>query len=214
MSDLFDTIRKIVHNELAQVRHAEVAVVQEQHPHASEDDTDNYACTVVLRNSGLVLPQVPVATSVIGMASIPNINDLVLVQFIGGDIQAPVITGRLYNDEDRPPVNANNQSIMNFPLGAGESDAVHIQLVSGDERSLLFQLGSGLKVECKDDDPVVVVEVDGGKATIQIDRDGAVTLESNGTLSIKSQEIKLEGTSINIEASGELVLKGATVNIN
>jgi uncharacterized protein involved in type VI secretion and phage assembly len=214
VSDLFDIIRQIVRNELAQTRNAELGVVQEQHPHAAADDNDNYACTVVLRNSGIVLPRVPVATPVIGIAAIPNVNDLVLVQFIGGDIHAPVITGRLYNEEDRPPPNAAGQWVSHLPLAAADDDAVQLQLVSGAERSLRLQLGAGLKIECKDDDPVIVLEVDGGKATVQIDRDGAVTLESNGSLSIKAGDITVNGSSIAIEADGELKLKGSTVNIN
>src|SRR5438552_1540951 len=94
---LFETIQHIIQEELRQIRTAELAVVQEQHPHASESDTDNYACSVRLRNSGIVLKQVPIATSRIGSVSIPSTGDLVLVQFIGGDINAPVITGSFYN---------------------------------------------------------------------------------------------------------------------
>src|SRR5439155_612113 len=91
---LYETVRAIVRDQLATVRTAELGVVQDQHPHASEGDTDNYACTVTLRDSGIVLKKVPVATNRIGAASIPNVGDLVLVQFVGGDIHAPVITGR------------------------------------------------------------------------------------------------------------------------
>jgi len=50
---LFESIQRIVREELAQVRAAELAVVEEQHPHASDSDTDNYACTVKLRDSQL-----------------------------------------------------------------------------------------------------------------------------------------------------------------
>ncbi|HEY9622003.1 MAG TPA: phage baseplate assembly protein V [Crinalium sp.] len=205
--NLFETIQRIVQDELGRVRTAELAIVQEQHPHASDSDQDNYACTVKLRNSGLVLKQVPVATSRIGSVSIPAVGELVLVQFIGGDINAPVITSRFYNDEDRPPVNDDNQAIMHLPLGAGDSDAVHIELHSGDRREIVIKLGSGIAINIHDDDPVVKLEVDGGKATLQIDRDGAVTLKSQGNL-------KIQGDSdITLEAQGQLNLKGGTVNI-
>jgi hypothetical protein len=99
---LYDTIRKIVQQELARVRTAELAVVQAVHP----ADPDNYSCTVVLRDSDMVLKQVPLTTPRKGVAMVPDVGDLVLVQFIGGQINAPVITGSLYNDEDRPPKNA------------------------------------------------------------------------------------------------------------
>jgi uncharacterized protein involved in type VI secretion and phage assembly len=204
---LYETVQRIVQEQLGHVRTAELAIVQEQHPHADDSDKDNYACTVQLRNSGIVLKQVPVATDRIGCASIPAVGELVLVQFVGGDVNAPIVTGRLYNDEDRPPVNDDGQAITHLPLGAEDGDAVHIELHSGDTRELVFKLGSGIEVKVRDDDPVVELKVDGGKLTLQIDRDGALTLESQGNVQIKGSEIA-------IEAQSQLNLKGGTVNIN
>jgi uncharacterized protein involved in type VI secretion and phage assembly len=204
---LYETVQRIVQEQLGHVRTAELAIVQEQHPHAGDSDKDNYACTVQLRNSGIVLKQVPVATDRIGCASIPAVGELVLVQFVGGDVNAPIVTGRLYNDEDRPPVNDDGQAITHLPLGAEDGDAVHIELHSGDTRELVFKLGSGIEVNVRDDDPVVELKVDGGKLTLQIDRDGALTLESQGNVQIKGSEIA-------IEAQSQLNLKGGTVNIN
>jgi phage baseplate assembly protein gpV len=204
---LYETVQRIVQEELGRVRTAELAIVQEQYPHADDSDKDNYACTVRLRDSGIVLEQVPVATSRIGCVSVPALNELVLVQFVGGDINAPIITGRLYNDEDRPPVNDDGQAITHLPLGAEDADAVHIEVHSGDTRELVFKLGSGIEVNVRDDDPVVELKVDGGKLTLQVDRDGAVALESKGN-------VELKGNEISIEAQSQLNLKGGTVNIN
>jgi len=205
---LYETIQKIVQQELGRIRTAELAVVQEQHPHASDGDRDNYACTVQLRDSGLVLKRVPVATGRIGSASIPAVGDLVLVQFIGGDVNAPVIVGSLYNDEDRPPVNADGQWVLHLPLGAGKADAIHVELQCKDARSLVLKLGNGLEATLQDDDPVIELKVAGGNAKIQISRDGAMTVESSGNIEMKGSG------NINIEAQGQLTLKGATVNIN
>ena len=204
---LYDTIRRIVQEEMGQVRTAELAVVEEQHP-------DEFASSVKMRDSGIVLRKVPVATQRIGAVSIPAVGDLVLVQFVGGDVNAPIITGRLYNDEDRPPANDDAQAILHLPLGAGDDDAVHWELHSGDKREIVLKLGGGLELNLRDDDPVVELSVDGGKATLKIERDGAVTLESNGNLKVKGAEVSLEGDSIKVEASGELNLKGAKVNLN
>jgi phage baseplate assembly protein gpV len=204
---LYETVQRIVQEELGSIRTAELAIVQEQHPHAEDSDKDNYACTVMLRDSGIVLEQVPVATSRIGCASIPAVEELVLVQFVGGDINAPIITDRLYNDEDRPPANDDGQAITHLPLGAEDGDAVHVELHSGEKRELVFKLGSGVEVNVRDDDPVVELKVDGGKLTLQVDRDGTVALESQGN-------VELKGNEISIEAQSQLNLKGGTVNIN
>lgn len=211
---LFETVRRIVADEVGRMRMSELAIVQESHPHASDSDIDNYACTVRLRDSGIVLRHVPVATQRIGDVSVPAEGELVLVQFIGGDINAPIIVGRLYNDEDRPPVSEPGRSVIHLPLGAAEDDAVHLEMLSGERREVLLTLGKGLTLTLKDDDPVVEVKVDGGKAAITIARDGAVTLESQGSVKVKGSDIKMEGDAITLEASGDLKLKGGTVNIN
>ena len=100
MTDMIPTIRAIVQRELDARRIAELAVVTEVQPHADSGDSDNYSCTVKLKNSGLELLRVPVATGHIGTVAIPNVGDLVLLAFDRGDINQPIITGRLYNDEE------------------------------------------------------------------------------------------------------------------
>jgi uncharacterized protein involved in type VI secretion and phage assembly len=205
---LLETIQGIVQSELGRVRTSELAVVQDVHPHADDSDKDNYACTVALRDSGIVLSHVPVATSRIGTVSIPAVGELVLVQFIGGSVNAPIVTGRLYNDEDRPPVSADGVAVAHLPLAAADDEAVHIELHSGDERSLTITLGKGLKLELKDDDPVVSLDVGDGKAKLTIASDGATTIESQGALEVKAKGIKIDA------GSDTLVLKGSTVEIN
>ena len=204
---LYESIQQIVRKELGRVRTAELATVQAQHAHTSDGDSDNYACTVVLRDSGIVLSRVPVATGRIGSASIPAVGDLVVVQFLNGDVNSPVIVGRLYNDEDRPPPNDDGQAILHLPLGASDDQAVHVELHSGDARKAIVKLGSGLDLTVQDDDPVVKVDV-GGQAGISIGKDGSVSIESQSSVSIKSS------ANLKIEAAGQLTLKGATVNIN
>ena len=47
-----------------------------------------------------------------------------------------------------------------------------------------------------------------------MDRDGAVTIESGTSVSIKGGSVKISGTSVALEADGELKIKGTVVNIN
>jgi len=202
MNNLYDTLRKIVQQEMARHRSAELAVVQEVHP----SDPDNYACTVVLRDTDMVLKQVPLATVRKGVAFVPDVGDLVLVQFIGGQLNAPVITGSLYNDEDRPPKNAEKQAVLELPVG--DSDGVRIEVNSDSAKSIVVTIGSALKMTLIDDDPVVSLDVGDGSAKLSIARDGSVKLESGNALEIKA------GADIKIEASGQLNLKGSVINLN
>ena len=205
MSDLYDSIRQIVREELRHRRFAELAVVQEQHPHADDGDTDNYSCTVVMRDNGIVLKRVPLMVMRKGAAAVPDVGDLVLVQFINGDLNAPIIVGSLYNDEDRPPANAGGQAVFKLPLEGG---GVELLVDSENATSVELKVGNGVTVKLVDDDPVVTIDVDGGKATLEISRDGSLSLSSGNGVEIKS------GADMTIEAGGQLNLKGATVNIN
>jgi hypothetical protein len=71
----------------------------------------------------------------------------------------------------------------------------------------VLKLGSGLELTLQDDDPAVKIDVGGGSATLEIGKDGALSVQSNGKLELKA-------TEISIEAQGQLTLKGATVNLN
>ena len=145
-ADAFHTLRSIIREELRALRLPELAVVQKLHPHADAADDDNYACTVRLRDTGLVIARVPFVTTRKGMAAIPDIGDLVLVQFLGGEANAPVITGSFYNDEDRPPANAEGEAVLRLPLDGGEGEGVELRVTSADASSALLALGVALLV--------------------------------------------------------------------
>lgn len=205
-----EAIRRIVREELARLRGAELATVQETHP----QDPGNYACTVVLRDTGLVLEQVPLVTPRKGFASVPEAGDLVLVQFAGHDLNRPLILGTLYNDEHRPPDNAEGQLVLDLPGS--------LRLVATGSRVTLT-LGDSLELELQTDDPAVRLDV-GGNATLEIDSAGGVTLSSMDRLEISTQtDLKLTSSSnleleaaanLNLKAGAILKLEGALVNIN
>jgi hypothetical protein len=205
---LLDTIRQIVRDELQRQQGATLALVQEQHV-----DDGAYACTVQTRDAGIVLKQVPVATARLGLASIPAVNDLVLLQFIGGDINQPVIIGSLYNDEDAPPVNSDGQWVCELPPGDG--GGLHFIANSQGTPSLELNIGSSLKLTLQDDDPVLVIDVGSGATALSIDSDGALAINGGRGLIIEAGgELVLKGSSVSIEGAGEVAVKGAVINLN
>ena len=149
--DVAGLIQTIVRDELASFRVAELAIVTEVFPHADPGDTNNYACSVKLRDTGLELQRVPVATGRVGLAAIPNVDDLVLLAFVGGSIHGPVIVGRLYNDVDRPPA-AKAKECVYESVDAAESGLRRVALTFPNGNTLLL------------DDDHVVVETGGTNA--------------------------------------------------
>ncbi len=240
MSGMVEVIKKIVEAEIRKIHVAELGVVTSIFPHASDSDKDNYECNVKLKNTGLELQKVPVATQHIGLAHIPKVDEMVLVTFLNGDINAPILIGRMYTAEDRPPANDGEEIIYIPPYSE-----------NADLRRLHMELPSGITLSVTDD----ILNVEAGKTTLKINRDGDIEVESNEKVSITASgemifnadkitieskqdmnikagtnatikgesgvkmessatlEIKASATA-NIEASAPLTLKGAMVNIN
>jgi uncharacterized protein involved in type VI secretion and phage assembly len=155
---------------------------------------------VKLRNSGLELKRVAVATQRIGSVAIPNQNDLVLVQFLHGDIHSAIITGRLYNDTDRPPEAKAHEFVYISPDSAEQGiRRVYLELPKGNK--LLV------------DDDKLVLEM--GKTKLTINNDGDVELKSNGKVTISASgdaEIKAQG-SLKLDAGGDVSVGGNNVSI-
>jgi hypothetical protein len=215
---IISVIQAIVRNELQQLHLGELGVVTSIFPHKDANDKENYECNVLLKNSGLELRKVPVATPVIGGTAIPNVDDLVLVTFVGGDANQPIIVGRLYNKEQRPPANKPDEIAFHLPLDVTDSDALVLAMRSGGDhdpkRQVQVLMGSKLKIELADGDPPVAVETD--QVKIQVAADGGVKIETQGKLEIKASkglDLKSDG-NIGVEASGALKLKGATIDLN
>jgi phage baseplate assembly protein gpV len=203
MNDLYDTLKKLVREELGRLRFGELAVVQDVFP----TDPGNYDATVTLKDSQLVLEHVPLLSARKGFASVPDAGDLVLVQFVGGDLNRPVIVGSLYNDEDRPPENAKGQAVVHLPAGESKDAALRVELNEASPLGLRLTVGSALEIGLSDDDPVVSIDV-GGSATLSIERSGAITLTSKADLTLEASQ------NLEIKAGGTLTLKGATINLN
>jgi phage baseplate assembly protein V len=184
--DVLEIIQAIVREELATRRFAEVGVVTELFAHEGDGDKLNCECAVRLRGSDLELPRVPVATQRVGLAAIPNVDDLVLVSFVGGDLHAPVIVGRLYNDVDRPPVAKATECVYVSP-DAAESGVRRAYLEFPNANTLLL-----------DDDKIVV---DAGGTKITISNAGDVKIESKAKVVVKSED------AVEVDAKGDITLK-------
>ena len=200
MSDAITMLQAIVRNELQSFKTAELGIVTQVYAHESSSDKNNYECDVKLRNSGLELKRVAVATQRIGAAAIPNKDDLVLLHFLHGDIHSAIVTGRLYNDLDRPP----EAKVHEFVYVSPDSEE------SGVRRIYLeFPKGNKLLL----DDDKLVLEM--GKTKITVNNDGDVQLDSEAKLIISAKgdaEIKTQG-NLTLDATGDVSVGGNNVSL-
>ncbi len=101
---LLGLIQRVVRQELARQRSSLLGVVTAIFPHEAEDDENNYEVNVRLKHEDLELRRVPMTVGAMGVAAPPRAGDLVLVHFVNGDLNQPVVGGRLYHADERPPL--------------------------------------------------------------------------------------------------------------
>lgn len=225
-------LRELIRAELAGTLTSEIGVVEAAESHAGDMDAVNYGCDVRLRGRDVVLKSVPLATGHLGTVAMPAAGDLVLVHFVGGDAAQPVIGGRYYSDELRPPPYDEGQIVTYLPPGAGETDRIEATMQGGKNgsRSWIVSLPSDVsltltdtKIEVKAGPLSVVLDADAGEATVKtshatvtVKDGGDVAVQGDGNLSLSASgnvEIKAGG-SLKLEASGTAEMKGSVVNIN
>lgn len=204
-----EIIKQIAREETNRLHIIELGIVTSVFSHSDPGDRDCYECNVRLKNRDLELRRVAIATQHIGLTNAPNVGNLVLVGFINGNINAPVILGRLYNDEDMPPVNNTGEIVYESP--DSEESGV---------RRLHMKFPGGTELTITDED----VKVEAGRSKITINAGGDVTIESgskvelkaDGDISITGMNVSIKGKqSVEVKADmGSLDLKGTMVNIN
>jgi uncharacterized protein involved in type VI secretion and phage assembly len=223
MHRMVQTIQQIARHEVAQQAAPCLAVVTEVHTTGPD-----YACTVQLRDSGVVLPKVPIAVQFIGFASIPREHDLVLVAFAGGDLHAPVVIGRLYNEEVEPPKNAPGELVSILPGDeTAETKRVELRVATDGKRSVTLSLaGDSVSIKLAVDDDGIHFKTQDvtldltqsgasdGQAVLKVG-DAKVTLEQAGDISVETKgKLSLKAMDIEIKADASVKISGTTVELN
>jgi phage baseplate assembly protein gpV len=180
MSDAAAAIRAIVRDELAALRLPDLAVVTSVFAHTGDDDGHNHECNVQLREGSLELRKVPIATPHVGMVSAPQVGDLVLLAYVGGDPNRAVVVGRLYSEKANPPKHEENEWRVESPLAGASSIAI-------------------------DKDESVVVTA--GKTIVTVKKDGDIEVAGEADLKIDVKgKVQLKCTDCKIDASGNIDL--------
>ena len=155
----------------------------------------------------------PMAGNDRGVYFLPEIDDEVLVAFERGNPNAPFILGMLWNGQDAPP--AGNED--------GKNDVRIIKSRSGHVIRLT-DTRDAEKIEIIDMSGKSSLVFDTAKNLIKIESSQDITLAApNGTIRLGARSIEIAatgsatveaGSSLDIEVSGALTLKGTTIDLN
>jgi phage baseplate assembly protein gpV len=215
MSDLIATLRAIVREELSRYRSTELGIVTEVFARDSDSGDNNHEVNIRLRSSGVELQRAPVVVGRAGFSLLPRSGDLVVVSYVNGDMNAPVVLGSLYDADSQPPVGKPEETVYQ-PAEAQDSSI----------RRFYMELPSGSKFTIDDD----TVHLESGNTEITITRDGDVTvksaakvtvqsqgdisLEAGGNLSLSAQQdVKITGVSAILEGQSGATVKGSSISL-
>jgi len=191
-TEIIDIIRAVVRDEIKALQLGDIAIVTSSFAHAGEDDGNNYECSVKLRESDLEMRKVPMVSSHIGMVSTPKVGELVLLSYVGGDANRPIVIGRLYSDKASPPLHEENEWRVESPYQGGTS----IVLDKGE--SVVLTAGKNSITVKKDD----VIEIKG---------EADLVIEVQGNVNLKCADCKLDVSgNIDLGTSGAGVITEAT----
>ncbi len=185
-----------------------------------------------------------------GMFFLPEVGDEVVVAFCDGDISRPYVLGGLYNNDKKQPtqIEEDKNDIRMIKTRSGHSfifsdkeGEESVKLITSTEISLTLDDKDTI-IKLSDKDGKNLLQIDGKNGAISLNSDssieiktgnstvtlngsgsGSISIESNGNLTLKGQQVSIEGQSavnikasgqVNVEASGPASLKGALVKIN
>jgi uncharacterized protein involved in type VI secretion and phage assembly len=214
---LFDSISRIARHEALARPVACAGVVTSLFPNEGQPD---HAVSVKLRETGLVLPRVPIAVGAMGFAAMPAAGDLVVVAFLDADYNSPVVVGHLYHPDQEPPKHRAQQMVVRLPSGASEPD-LNLE-VESDPVAIIITLPGDVKIEIKGE----TISLEAGETGMKIESSGggrltakaggtSVTLKKDGDVTVSSQgKVKIEGTEVEIAGQGKVKITGGLVEIN
>ncbi len=162
----------------------------------------------------------PAASGGSGIYSLPDIGDYVVVAFLNGEIDSPVVIGSLYNGTKLPPAETmtplNNITEIKTKLGntikADDLGGIELKSVTGHKLEL-----NDMGLSAKMSDPT-------GQTSVEL-QNGVLTLKGLAGVKIKSgsceisldgvtQSVTIRGLSVSVEPIQGLTLKGMQLNVN
>ena len=140
-----------------------------------------------------------------GQFFFPNVDDLVVLAYLGGDPHRPVVLGALWNTVVKPPYTITDGKVYNFSIKTPNGT----ELLFYDEpqkQKVTITLPSGTTLILDDENQAVSLKDSNGENALEIDlKGGNVALKAKTKL-----ELSAGDTSITLTAQGEMTQKAKT----
>ncbi len=151
-----------------------------------------------------------------GLYVLPEVGDEVLVAFEHGGFGQPVVLGGLWNGQDAPPPEVPSSGNERPLVRTWHSRTGHrITMYDDADNKVEIITQGGHQIILDDANREITITSRGGLKITMEDSGGKITVEGN-ELQIKANgSLKIEaGANMDIQASGQVNIKGAMINLN
>lgn len=139
-----------------------------------------------------------------GSFFLPEIGDEVIVGFINGDPDHPVVLGMMNSSAKPAPLTAAD---ANHEKGFTTRSKMKF-IFNDDKKSVILETPAGKKITVDEDAGVIKLE-DENSNVITMNADG-IKMESNGKISLKAaQDLTIEGLNVSIKSSAQFKAEGS-----
>lgn len=173
-----------------------------------------------------------------GMVHIPRIGNEVVVEFLEGDPDRPLVTGCVYNADQTPPFDPRGAPVQmglksRSSRGGGGYNEISVTDTKGAEAVTIHaqrdldttvlhdesvSVGQKRSVQVGTDDLLHVgkrLVVDAGDEIVLASGKGSITIRKDGTILIRGTDVRIDATgTISGKAGSTVALKGSTVTQN
>lgn len=166
-----------------------------------------------------------------GQFFFPSVNDLVVLAYLGGDPQRPMVIGAWWNTETKPPYAIDQGKVHNYSI----KTPTGTELLFYDEpkkQKVTLTLPSGTVLRIDDEAQSVALQDKSGDNALTMDLKGGnvelkaktkltlsagkttITLESSGTITQKAgSKVSIEAANIEEKGSNGVKIQGATAEV-
>jgi len=178
----------------------------------------------------------PLAGKEHGTQFMPEVGDLVVLGYIRGDLQRPLVLGCLWNNENTMPYPIRDGKNFNFAVKTPIGIEVLMSGENEDEAKLTVKTPAETVLEINDKEKTVTIsdkekknyiniKLKNGEITIAADKkikldagNGAASLELDGTSQTlkgaSKKDVKLEAPNIDIKAQTKLEASGGQTKLS
>ena len=148
-----------------------------------------------------------------GLYLLPEVDDEVLVAFEHGSVERPCVIGSLWNGKDKPPTTNDDGKNDIRMLKSRSGHIIRLTDKDGEETIEIIDKSAKNSIVIATKDNTIKISAD---ADISItSNNGKIVLSAKGVEIESKADVKVKANAgLNLEASGNTVLKGATVAIN